>query len=225
MFTASQRLFVVLSGVFSTCLIVGDIIGGKLIELPLAEHRFVLTVGMIPFPVTFLLTDLLNEFYGARAARFVTLVGFGLAALAYAFILIAGALPIAAIADAPDWTGVNEVAFQNVFMGSQRMIVASLCAYMVAQLTDIAVFHALKRATESRLLWLRATGSTTLSQLVDTVVINLAAWLGVLPIEEIFTVMISSYLVKVLIAVGLTPLVYLCHSAVERLLGIEPARA
>src|SRR5688572_12273164 len=182
MLDARTRLFVILAGIFSTCLIVGDIIGGKLIQVTFLQQTFTLTVGMIPFPVTFLLTDVLNEFYGKRVARFVTLIGFGLAVLSYVFIFVAGAIPIAAMAQAPDWQGVTEGAFQNVFLGSQRMIVASLTAYMVAQFVDIGVFHALKRVTGSRFIWLRSTGSTVFSQLIDTVVINLVAWTGLLPL-------------------------------------------
>src|SRR5690606_21857985 len=138
----------------------------------------------------FLLTDLLNEFYGKRAARFVTLLGFGLALLAYAFIYIAGAIPIAPIALEPGWQGVTDQAFQNVFLSSQRMIAASLTAYLVAQFVDIGVFQILKRATQNRLLWLRATGSTAISQLIDTIVINLVAWTGLLGAGQILNIVI-----------------------------------
>jgi queuosine precursor transporter len=222
MLDARTRLFVILAGIFSTCLIVGDIIGGKLIQVTFLQQTFTLTVGMIPFPVTFLLTDVLNEFYGKRVARFVTLIGFGLAILSYVFIFIAGSIPIAAMAQAPDWKGVTEGAFQNVFLGSQRMIVASLTAYMVAQFVDIGVFHALKRLTGNRFIWLRSTGSTVFSQLIDTVVINLVAWTGILPLAQILNIVVSSYTLKIAIAVGLTPLVYLAHALVERGLGLEP---
>jgi uncharacterized integral membrane protein (TIGR00697 family) len=216
------RLYLILAGIFSTCLVVGDIIGGKLIQTHLFGHPFTLTVGMIPFPITFLLTDVLNEFYGKRAARFVTLLGFGLAVLAYTFIFIAGAIPIAPLALEPGWKGVTEQSFQNVFLGSQRMILASLTAYVVAQFVDIFVFHSLKRATENRLLWLRATGSTAVSQLIDTLVINFVAWTGILGFDAILNIIVSSYVLKVVIAVGLTPLVYLAHALIERGLKIEP---
>ena len=86
---ARTRLFIILAGIFSTCLIVGDIIGGKLVQTTMFGQLFTTTVGMIPFPVTFLLTDVLNEFYGKRAARFVTLLGFGLAVLSFVVIFIA----------------------------------------------------------------------------------------------------------------------------------------
>lgn len=219
-----NRLFLILAGIFSTCLIVGDIIGGKLIQTHVFGHPFTLTVGMIPFPVTFLLTDVLNEFYGKRAARFVTLLGFGLAVLSYTFIGIAGAIPIAPLALDPGWKGVTEQSFQNVFLGSQRIIVASLVAYMVAQFVDINAFHLLKAATQSRWLWLRATGSTAISQMIDTIVITVVAWTGILGAETMVNMAVSSYLLKVLIAVGLTPLIYLAHAMIERGLKIEPMR-
>jgi uncharacterized integral membrane protein (TIGR00697 family) len=221
---ARTRLFIVLAGIFSTSLVVGDIIGGKLIETQVFGTTFTLTVGMIPFPITFLLTDVLNEFYGKKHARFVTLLGFGMAALAYAFIFVAGAIPIAEMTRAPSWTGVTDATFDNVFLGSQRMILASMTAYIIAQFVDIGVFHALKRLTTNRLLWLRATGSTAVSQLIDTIAITFVAWWGVLGIDEILTMIRSSYTLKILIAIGLTPLVYLCHALVERGLKLAPVR-
>ena len=219
---ARQRLFIVLTAIFVTCFVVGDIIGAKLIETSLIGATFTTTVGMIPFPVTFLLTDVLNEFYGRRAARFVTLVGFGMAVLAFTFIYIAGAIPIAPMTRDPSWTGVTEGSFANVFLGSQRMLIASLVAYLVAQFVDIGTFHLLKRATKNRLLWLRASGSTAVSQLIDTIVINTVAWSGMMSVEKIAGIVISAYTLKLFIAFALTPLVYLCHALVQRVLGLEP---
>lgn len=217
-----HKLFLVLAGVFTTCLVVGDIIGGKLIETNLFGFQFTTTVGMVPFPVTFLLTDVLNEFYGQRAARFITLVGFGMAILSFSFIFLSATIPFAAFTHAPDWTGVNEASFNNVFLGSLRMIIASLCAYLVSQFVDIGVFHLLKRVTSGKLLWLRATGSTAVSQLIDTVVINFVAWSGMMSASKIVNIIYSAYGLKLFIAVGLTPLVYLCHTLVQRGLGIQP---
>ncbi|MDX2050761.1 MAG: queuosine precursor transporter [Polyangiaceae bacterium] len=217
-----HKLFLVLAATFITCLIVGDIIGGKLVQTHILGFEFTTTVGMLPFPVTFLLTDVLNEFYGQKAARFVTLVGFGMAVVAFVVIAIAGAIPIAPMAQAADWTGVTEQAFNNVFLGSQRMLVASLCAYLVAQFVDIAVFHALKRLSHNRYLWLRATGSTVASQLIDTITINFVAWSGMMSVAQIVNIIFSAYGLKIMIAVGLTPLVYLCHGLVQKGLGLAP---
>lgn len=222
-FDLRTKLFLVLTAVFTTCLIVGDVIGGKLIELPMPGWVAVITVGMIPFPVTFVLTDLLNEFYGSKAARFATYIAFGCAVLTYAFIVIGGAIPIAEFTRDEDWQGVTDEAFANVFLGSQRMIAASLTAYMVSQLVDIGAFAALKKATGGKLLWLRATGSTLISQGIDTVTINLVAWTGVLRFDQILNVMASSYGVKFLIAVGLTPLIYAGRVVFQRFFGMVPA--
>lgn len=217
-----QRLFIVLGAAFTTCLVVGDIIGGKLIEVSIFGFPFTTTVGMVPFPVTFLLTDVLNEFYGKRAARFITMVGFGMALLTFGIISVSGAIPIAELTKNADWQGVTEESFANVFLGSQRMIAASLAAYLVAQFVDIAVFQLFKRATSGKYLWLRASGSTVISQLVDTVVITCVAWIGVLPWSKIGDIIISAYALKVVIAVLLTPVIYACHALTQRWVGIEP---
>lgn len=217
-----HKLFMVLAAIFTTCFVVGDIIGGKLIETNLFGFQFTTTVGMVPFPVTFLLTDVLNEFYGKRAARFITLVGFFMAVLAFTFIYISAAVPFAAMTRAADWGGVTEASFNNVFLGSMRMIIASLCAYLVSQFVDIGVFHLLRRVTAGKMLWLRATGSTAVSQLIDTVVITFVAWSGMMSTGKIINVIYSAYGLKLFIAIGLTPLVYLAHALVERGLGIPP---
>ncbi len=215
-------LLVLLASLFMTCLVVGDLVGSKLADVTLFGHTFTISLGMIPFPVTFLLTDLLNEFYGKRIARFVTLVGFAMALLTFVQISLANAVPIAPFTQAPDWTGVTDAQFRSVFAGSQRILLASMVAYLTAQLLDIAVFNALKRATQNRLLWVRATGSTLVSQLIDTVVIQLLAWYGTLPLQKIFGVVFASYGFKILVAVALTPVVYAGHALLERSLDLRP---
>lgn len=221
-FDARAKLYVVLAAVFCTCLVTGDIIGSKLIDVPF--FGTMTTVGMVPFPVTFLLTDLLNEFYGKKATRYVTWVGFFMASLAFAFIFVGGAIPIAKLTHSPDWTGVTEATFANVFLGSQRMIVASMVAYLTAQFVDIFVFHLLKRLTQNRHLWLRATGSTAVSQLVDTAAISFVAWTGLLPVGDILKMIVTAYGMKLVLALGLTPFIYLGHALVERWLGLVPVR-
>lgn len=216
------QLFVVLAGLFVTSLVVGDIIGVKLFEVKLGPVLAVMSIGMLPFPVTFLLTDILNEFYGKKAARFVTWVGFGMAVFAFVVIGIAVQVPWAPLTRAPDFSGTVENSFNNVFGGSQRILVASMIAYLVGQFCDIAIFNLLKRVTQNKLLWLRATGSTLVSQLIDTTVVQFVAWTAVLPTATIFNIIFTSYAVKMLVAVGLTPFIYLGHALVERKLGIKP---
>lgn len=216
------RLLLVLSSVFVVCLIVGDLIGGKLVEFTLAGVPVTVSVGMIPFPVTFLLTDTLNEFYGHRVARWVTWVGLGMALLTYLFLFAAGAAPIAEVTKGAAWSGVTEEAYSRVFMSSQRIIIGSMVAYTLGQLLDIAVFRALKSRTGGRYLWVRATGSTVVSQLVDTAAISAFVWGGQLPLGALLSVVFSSYLVKLVAALALTPLVYAGHAVVERVVGLEP---
>ncbi len=227
---ARARLFLSLSAVFIASLIVGDLIGGKLLELhwngqPI--HLFggeavIISVGMIPFPVTFLLTDLLNEFYGKQAARAVTWVGFAMTIFTFVLVNVAVALPIASFTDSPDWQGINQAAFGNVFGGGKRILAGSLVAYVIAQFADIAIFHLIKKRSGNRLLWLRATGSTVVSQAIDTVVITVVAWTGTLPTSKIIALIATSYCVKLLVAIGLTPAIYAGHAVVEKVLKIPP---
>lgn len=218
------KLFLILVAAFVTALVVGDLIGGKLVQATVFGHAFTISVGMIPFPITFLLTDLLNEFYGKRAARLVTWIGFAAAVFAFAVIYAAVVIPFAPFTFESGWDGVTQGAFDNVFAGSKRILVASMCAYLSAQFIDIAMFQLLKRATHNRLLWLRATGSTVVSQLIDTAVIQTIAWYGILPIERIANVAVSSYAVKLVVAIALTPAIYAGHALVERVLGVAPVK-
>lgn len=216
------QLFVLLVAVFVTSLVVGDILGGKLTEAPLLGQVRIISVGMIPFPVTFLLTDILNEFYGKKAARFVTIVGFFMALFTYVLILISAALPWAGLTRGEGWTGMTPASFQSVFLSSQRILLASMVAYLLGQFLDIGVFHLLKRLSSNRFLWLRATGSTLVSQLIDTFVIQLLAWSGTLSAAKLLELVATGYVIKILAAIGLTPLIYAGHAFVERGLGIAP---
>ena len=219
---ARARLFTFLVGLFITTLVLGDLIGVKLLQVTAFGFPFVLSMGMLPFPVTFLVTDLLNEFYGKKATQFVSLLGLAMALLTFFTVLAAVAVPAAPFTEAPDWQGARQGAFANIFGGSQRILIASMGAFVAAQFTDIAVFQAIKRGTQGRFLFLRATGSTAVSQLIDTVVIQSLAWWGLLSPGKIFSIVVTSYAVKFVIALGLTPLVYAGHAFATRVMKIHP---
>ncbi|MBX5480241.1 MAG: queuosine precursor transporter [Myxococcaceae bacterium] len=223
-FDRRTQLFVVLAATFVACFVVGDIIGGKLLEYVNWNVSFVLSAGMVAFPVTFLITDLLNEFYGHKAARFVTWVGFGMAILSFSIIAVTVALPWPEFTRSPGYGGVTESAFDLVFASSRRILVASMCAYLIGQFADIATFRLLKRIARNRYLWLRATGSTVVSQLIDTLVVTLVAWWGTDNHARMPSMIATSYAMKLLIAIGLTPLIYAGHAIVERALGIQPVK-
>ncbi|HUS63465.1 MAG TPA: queuosine precursor transporter [Kofleriaceae bacterium] len=212
---ARAKLFVFLAGLFITSLLVGDLIGGKLYEFELGGLELGISVGMIPFPIVFLLTDLINEFYGKKAARFVTLVGF---VMAWFTILV---LQLATMVPWPE--SPFHQAFDAIFASSQKILFASTVAYLTAQLVDITVFHFLKRKLHGRFLWLRATGSTVVSQLIDTFIINFLVWSSQKTPGQILGIIGTSYVTKVAVAIALTPFIYAGHALVERGLKLGPA--
>lgn len=230
---AEHKLFVCLTAVFVSCLLLGDVIGGKTIPtFTIAGHDFgPISVGIIPFPVTFLLTDVVNDFYGRKGARFLTLVGFAMAVLAWLILQISNGLP------PHESTYFTQAEFNKIFGGSAQLFVASMIAYLIGQFLDIQVFQFWKALTQSKHLWLRATGSTLLSQIIDTVTINVIFWtwtvagdptsfLGKMSSSErwawIFAKIGREYLIKVFVAILLTPVVYMIHNGIIRWLHIEP---
>lgn len=194
-----QRLYVWLMGVFVTSLIAGDLIGGKFFRIGGLD----LSVGMIPFPLTFVLTDVINEFYGQEGARRITFVGLGMAVFVFAVINLALMLPVS-----PE-SPMSQELFAKAFGWSARLYVASLTAYVLGQLLDISLFQVFLRLTGHRLLWLRATGSTVVSQAMDTLVVNFVLLSGTKPLGFVLSVARNGYVVKLLIAVLMTPAIYL----------------
>ncbi len=231
--SVQQRLYLWLAGIFVTSLLVANLIGAKFfsfgsvdvlgLELHL-EH----SVGMFAFPVTFLLTDLLNEYYGKKGARRVTFLGLGTSV--FALVLIQAA--IHAPSAPPARTFVDPEVFRKVFGTGAVMIVASLTAYMLGQMTDIWVFHLLKKVTRGRLLWLRATGSTVVSQAIDSLAISLVLGYGSMlasgapaSLPFMLETAAKGYTLKFVIAVAITPLIYVGHGVFERVFGLRPLRA
>jgi uncharacterized integral membrane protein (TIGR00697 family) len=210
----AHKLYVYMGAIFVACLLLGDIVGGKTIATPLGP----ISVGIIPFRVTFLLTDVVNDFYGRKGATFLTWLGFWMAALAYVVLQISTYL------HADPSTYFTQTEFAKVFGGSAQLFIASIVAYLLGQILDIHVFQFWKALTQSRHLWLRATGSTVLSQVIDTVTINVIfwrwtvskdwSWIGYKAGRE--------YLIKLVIAIALTPAVYAVHTFVVKVMKIEP---
>jgi len=228
-----QVIYVWLTAVFVACLLVADVVGIKLFRL---EHRFAdgttwgveHTCGMLTFPVTFMLTDLINEYYGKRGARRTTYIAFAMAALAFAVMNVALAMPRL---EKP--YNVSEEAFRAIFASARIMYVASLCAFLIGQLCDIAVFGVIKRLTGGRMIWLRATGSTLISQFVDSFFVSWIAF-GIgrqvfpdpgtppAPFDEILKIAATGYVLKAVLAVGITPVIYLGHRVLRTRFGMRP---
>ena len=210
------KLFTLLSAIFLSALLLAEITGGKLIQWRLTEGWiFTMTMGVVPFPVTFIVTDIINEYYGRKGIRYVTLLGMGMILLALLMLRVDMAIPAAAISP------VNDEAFDTVFRASGRIIAGSVTAYLIGQMIDISIFHFLRARTGPKLLWLRATGSTIVSQLIDSFVVLFVAFYGSLTVSQIVDVGITNYIYKFFIALLVTPLLYISHNVIDRYLG-EP---
>ncbi|MBX2861599.1 MAG: queuosine precursor transporter [Vampirovibrio sp.] len=199
-----------MTAIFVTALIIANLIGSLLFAVEVMGVTVSLSAGIIPFPITFILTDLLNEFYGGRGARFVTYVGFAMSILVFGFLWIGTQLPVTADSAFPQ---AQYLQFSGLYTS---MFIASLTAYLVGQLLDIGVFQALRKMTHGRFLWLRATGSTIVSQLIDSILVTFIAFSGTLTVDRIWDIALGNYTWKFLIAIGITPLLYLGHALIYR---------
>lgn len=218
MVATSKRdlVFIILGGLFITNAILGELIGGKLIQV----GSFIMSIGVIPWPIVFLTTDLINEYFGKQGVRKLTFLTVGLIIYAFIVLFLGMQIPAASV------SAVSDEAFQMVFGQSMWIIVGSIVAFLVSQLVDVMVFWAFRERTGHRKLWLRATGSTAVSQLIDSfIIIGIAFWLpGKLTFMGFLNLAITNYTYKFIIAVLLTPLIYASHSAIDYYLGIERAQ-
>jgi uncharacterized integral membrane protein (TIGR00697 family) len=220
---ARLNLFITLVAVFMVCLVVGDLIGGKVTSIHLFGREWPFSVGQLAFPVTFILTDILNEFYGRKVVRRITLLAFAMVGLTFSIVYLAGAMPWWSVTQAPGWDGVTPKEFTVVFTQATRIQLSSMTAFLVANFVDISVFFVIKKATGSRFLWLRATGSTAVSQLIDTALITALVFGTKITFDEYVTFVTTSYLIKLAAAIGVTPIIYGLHSLIEHRFNIPPA--
>jgi queuosine precursor transporter len=188
----------VLGALFCAAVLLANVISGKLC----AVGPLTLSAGMLVFPLVFVLTDAMHDRYGTAAVRHISWVAAGLQVLAYGLIQVAMALPVAA------GSPVSQGAFQQVFGSSLWVFAASLVAFVLGQQLDVWVFNWLRQRTGNRHLWLRATGSTVISQALDTAVFVGLAFGPHVPWPVMVQVMLANYGVKVLLAVGCTPFCY-----------------
>lgn len=213
--TRRDIVYLALAGFFVTNAILGEVTGGKLFTFGV----FTLSIGVIPWPVVFIATDLINEYFGREGVKRLTLMTIAL--IVYAFVVLFLAMQVPAAAFSP----VTDAQFKAVFGQSLWIIVGSVTAFALSQLVDVGVFWLVRHRTGGRFLWMRATGSTVVSQLIDSIVIiGIAFWLpGKVKTSEFLQVAASNYSFKLLIALGTTPLLYAGHAAIDRFLGVDEA--
>ena len=234
-------LFIILGGFFVTNALLAEFIGVKLfsVEATLGFESlnlslfgetglgFNMTAGVLLWPVVFIFTDVLNEYYGNRGVRLLSFLTVGL--IAYGFIMVYIAM---SVAPASFWVGSKvdegvpnmDLAFNAIFGQGLRIIVGSICAFLVGQLVDVWVFQKIRKATGEKRLWLRATGSTLVSQLVDSYVVLFIAFAGQFSTVQILAFGLVAYVYKFVVAIASTPIIYLAHTGIERYLGKETAR-
>mgnify|MGYP001594391063 CR=1 FL=1 len=227
--TRKQLVFFVLGGFFLTNAILGELTGGKLFAMPALDlglfrlPSVVLSIGVIPWPVVFITTDLINEYFGKPGVRKLTFLAVGM--ISYSFAILFAAIYV------PTWdkSPVTYEQFHAVFGQSMWIIVGSITAFLLAQLLDVIIFQAVKQRTGHRLLWLRATGSTLISQIIDTFVVGFIAFVVPhllnpekgLAFAKFVPLAFGNYTYKLIIAVLITPIIYLVHGVIDRYLAGE----
>ena len=238
------NLFIVLSGIFLTNAIIAEVIGVKIFSLegllgikPVSLHvmedfilDFNLTAGVVIWPIVFITTDIINEYFGRDGVKRISYLTSIFIAYVFVVIWIATQLPPANF-----WLEVNRVdetgntfnidySFARIFRQGLGIIFGSITAFLVGQILDAYVFHFIRKYTGTKMIWLRATGSTLISQLIDSfLVLYIAFYLfggaNKWSIQQVCAVGIINYIYKFTVAIILTPLLYIAHSIIDNYLG------
>ncbi|HMV03451.1 MAG TPA: queuosine precursor transporter [Chitinophagales bacterium] len=243
----STRLFIILGGFFIANALIAETIGVKIFsleatfDLPPANipifgypFSFNLTAGVLLWPVVFVMTDIINEYYGKRGVKFLSNLTVGL--LAYAFLIYYLAIQLVPA----DWwitsktlNGVNDMqaGYQQILGQGAAIIFGSLTAFLLGQVIDVGVFHKIKQMTGEKYIWLRSTGSTVVSQFIDSFVVLFIAFYFVpkyltgqpWPFKMILAIGVGNYIYKFIVAIVLTPVIYFAHHYIDKYLGDEIA--
>ena len=211
----SKKIYLYLAATFIAALVVCNLIANKFITIDLGFKTFVISAGVLPYPITFLITDILSEIYGKKKTARIVWAGFGASLFVLGVLLLAQ--QFTAIAGSP----VDDETFNKVFGNSWRVIFASMTAYLCAQLIDVRIYHFWKEKTAGKHLWLRNNFSTVLSQLVDTTLVVCVLFLGVRSHSEIIQFILDGWLFKILCAFIDTPLLYASTAFIRNKLDLK----
>ena len=199
-----ERLYLIFTGIFIASLVACNLIFQKFFTWNFLGIQFELSVGIIAYPVTFLVTDLISELFGKKRANQVVISGF------FASVFTTALIFISMNATAAEWSPIDAQTFNKVFGLSAPAFLASMVAYLCAQFIDVRIFHFWKRLTKGKYLWLRNNASTMFSQLVDTsLVLVILCSAGAIEWERFTTLLFMGWLFKVLVALIDTPIIYL----------------
>jgi uncharacterized integral membrane protein (TIGR00697 family) len=221
-FGRKEWLFVALAGLFITNAVTAELISNKLIDIPISFRLFgdeigpfSTIIGVLPWPIVFLVTDLINEFYGYKAVKRLSWITSGL--IAYCFLVVIICMEIPANTTISPNTA-TDAEFNKVFGQSRWIIIGSIVAFLVSQILDATLFTWIKKRTGPGMIWLRSTGSTVISQLFDSYIVLYIGFIipGTLPLAAFWEIAPTNYVLKLMIAISLTPLIYLGHFSVKR---------
>jgi queuosine precursor transporter len=219
-----EWLFIVLAGFFITNAVTAELISNKLIDVPFSFYLgdkqigpFTTVIGVVLWPVIFLVTDLINEFYGPKVIRRLSWITSGL--IAYCFIVVFVSMAVPANTQITPDTA-SDAEFNKVFGQSQFVIIGSIVAFMFSQLLDATLFAWIKHKTGNKYIWLRSTGSTVVSQLFDSFIVLYIGFIapGTIPLDAFWGIAFTNYSLKLLIAIALTPMIYLTHAGIRKYL-------
>ena len=235
------KIFVIFTAFFVANALIAESIGTKIFSLEKLfgfnpshftifgqkDIAISLTCGVLLWPLEFIMTDIVNEYYGPKAVRRISFIAIAL--ISYAFLMFYAAIHVP---PADFWIGSHvadgvpdmQNAFNGIFGQGMRIILGSLIAFFVSQLVDVTIFHKIKKITGEGKVWLRATGSTLVSQLVDSYIVLFIAFLGVFTWQQILAIGIVNYFYKAFMAIILTPLIYFIEHRIEKYVGHETAK-
>jgi hypothetical protein len=197
-----EYFYHLLSAIFIASLVTCNLIANKFVTVDLGFKVFIVSAGILPYPITFLVTDLISELYGQQKANRVVASGFIASFFVLIFLWLGGLF--SAIPDSV----VNDQTYNAVFRNAWRIIAASMIAYLIAQFIDVRIFHFWKKLTNGKHLWLRNNGSTIASQLIDTTLVISILFIGVWDLNQIFNGIVDGWLFKMLMALIDTPIIY-----------------
>lgn len=219
----AQIIYLILAALFIASLVTSNLIFQKFFywypfdaEI-FGVKLFEVSVGLLPYPITFLITDILSEVYGKKKANHVVIAGI------FASFFSLGIIYVSKVAPATSWSVVDDGTFVEVFGAAPLAVLASMLAYLSAQFIDIRIYHFWKNLTKGRHLWLRNNFSTFSSQIVDTLtVLLLLCAFGIIPWDKFVGLLISGVIFKVMIAALDTPILYVVVYGFRKYFGLNP---
>lgn len=208
-------LYSVLSALFVAALVTTNLIANKFVQVDLGFYVFEISAGVLPYPLTFLITDILSEIYGQKKTQRVVFAGF------FSSVLVLGILWLGHTFPAIENSPVNNEGYTAVFKSSGRVIFSSMIAYLAAQFVDVRLFHFWKRLTNGKHLWIRNNFSTVLSQLTDTTLVVAVLFWGRMSWTEMGVLILNGWAFKVLVAFVDTPFLYAAVFGIKKYFGLR----